>query len=187
MFDIATRPASIVPFDWRMLAPLPATAYPWTDFMSPSGQPSSFVSVLKTYAVELEPTLQTALILSLFTDRRAGPDDRLPQGVVDRRGWVGDEFVSPDDAWGSLLWLLWYGKGASDMEDIPGKAEFAVQEALAWMVNTKVASQVVATAEWVAVANGEDRLAIRVQIYQASRTAPVYDVLWGTTIQRGAS
>lgn len=189
MFDIATRPSQVqqgasfgVPFDWCLLSPLPATAYPWTDYQAPDGQPASYVEQLQTFALELEPTLQTAILHSLFTDRRAGRDDLLPRGVVDRRGWVGDEFMSPDDAWGSHLWLLWHGKSTADLLE---RARFAAQEALAWMVRTEVASLVVVTAEWVGT-NGE-RLAIRPQIYQPERQTPVYDVLWGTTITRGTS
>lgn len=190
MFDIATRPStpssgapSGVPFDWRLVSPLPATDHPWTHYGAPDGVPEAYVEQLQTYAVELEPTLQTAIIQSLFTDRRAGRDDVLPRGVVNRRGWVGDEFVSPDDAWGSHLWLLWSGKSTVDVLE---RARFAAQEALAWMVRTEVASRVVVTAEWVDGATGA-RLAIRPQIYQPERSTPVYDVLWGTTITRGAA
>lgn len=185
MFDIATRPHKTghVPFDLQLLAPLPAADYRWHDFSSAAGAPVSFVERLQTYSVALEPTIQTAIILSLFTDRRATADDALPAGVSDRRGWVGEAFVGDGRPWGSHLWLVRAGKSTSDVLE---RARFAAQEALAWMVETGVATRVVVTAEWVAGTNSE-RMALRPQIYQGADVAPVYDVLWAVSLQRGTA
>jgi phage gp46-like protein len=191
MFDIATRPqpssdaAAVfgVPFDLRLVLPLAPSAYPYTDYNNATGAPQAGVEVLATYAVELEDTLQTAVILSLFTDRRAGRDDKLPLHQTDRRGWVGDEFMADEgDAWGSALWLVYSGKSTADVLE---RARFAAQEALAWLVRDGIASRVDVTAEWVG-ARG-DRLAVRPSIYKPDQVRPVYDVLWGTTITRGAA
>ena len=193
MFDVATRPqpntvdaASVfgVPFDWRLVTPGPAVSYPWKDFVQPSGVPVVYADVLATYSVELEDTLQTAVIISLFTDRRAGPDDKLPAGDTDRRGWVGDEFTSDDfdaraDPWGSLLWTCYGGKTSQELLE---RARFAASEALQWMVRDGVASRVDVTSLWVGAR--QDRLAVRPSIYKPDQVRPVYDVLWGTTIRR---
>lgn len=48
--------------------------------------------------------LTTLVLIALFTDARAQPYDRLPDGSVDARGWPGDSFA--EAAWGSRLWLL---------------------------------------------------------------------------------
>jgi phage gp46-like protein len=191
MFDIATRPvpASVaqvnpgVPFDWRLAAPLPAAAYPWTDYSTPSGQSAGQVDVLATYAIALEDTLQTAIVHSLFTDARAGDGEGVTLLSRDRRGWVGDDFQAAGDSYGSLLWLVLIGKHTDDLAE---RARFYAAEALAWMVRDGVASRVVVEATWVDDPLG-DRLALRPQIYQSSHVSPVYDVLWGTTIRRGAS
>lgn len=193
MFDVATRPqpnttdaASVfgMPFDWRLVTPGPAVSYPWKDFVQPNGVPVAYADVLATYAMELEDTLQTAVIISLFTDRRATADDKLPPNQTDRRGWVGDEFTSDDfdnrpDYWGSLLWLCYGGKSTGDLLEF---ARFAAAESLDWMVRTELASRVSVTAQWT----GErgDRLAIRPAIYKPGQASPVYDVLWGTSIRR---
>jgi len=188
MFDIATRlqpaslgtPALTVPFDWRLAQPAPARGYPFTTVLATPPAPG--VEVLQTYAMELEDTLATAVVISLFTDRRAGRDDALPPGNTERRGWVGEEFVSTTgEAWGSALWLLYSGKV------ITGKleaAQFAAREALSWLVRDGIASRIEVTAEWA----GErgDRLAVRPVVYQANNPSPVYDVLWGTSITRWA-
>ena len=195
MFDVATRPqpASLnagavfgVPFDWRLTVPLPASPYPWSDFASPTGEPQRYADVLATYAVELEDSLQTAIILSLFTDRRASADDALPLNETNRRGWVGDEFMATGpgnarDDWGTRLWLCYIGKATGD---VPAFAEFTCREGLQWLVRDGIASRIAVTAQWV----GEraDRLAVRPQIYQPGRSSPVYDVLWGTSVKRMA-
>ena len=190
MFDIATRPqpntrsaAAVfgLPFDLRLVEPTRPRPLPYTDFLSPTGTPVLGADVLASYSVELEDTLGTAVILSLFTDRRAGRDDVLPANESRRRGWVGDEFVSdePEDAWGSTLWLCLIGKvDAQTLE----RARFAAQEALAWLIRDGIAARVEVSAEWVA-----DRLAVRPVIYKAGQTAPVYDVLWGTSLRRWAA
>lgn len=192
MFDVATRPqppssqattALGVPFDWRLAPPVAPSALPWTDFAAPSGTPTVYADVLATYALALDDTLQTAIIISLFTDARAGRDDVLPLGVTDRRGWVGDEFMAGSfdnqpDAWGSLLWLLYFGKVTADV--LP-RAQYAAKQSLRWMLRKGVVSQVDVEALWVG-----DRLAVRPTIYKPEQATPVYDVLWGTSLSRGA-
>lgn len=206
MFDLATRtqplaslPALIsVPFDLRLTPPAPASSYPYTTLATVDAVPVPGVEVLQTFALALEGGLATAVILSLFTDRRAGVDDTLPHGQTDRRGWVGDEFMRPADtalgpagrdSWGSLLWLLHHGKAA---DDVPARAQFAAREALDWLVRDGIASRVDVVALWVTGTSGPragatDRLAIRPTIWQPDQVRPVYDVLWGTSVERWAS
>lgn len=198
MFDLATRPqpssadpAAVfgVPFDWRLTKPSAPSDYPYTDFLSPTGAPVPGIDVLATYALELEDSLATAVILSLFTDGRAGPDDALPWGQRNRRGWVGDEFASSGDgfglggdAWGSGLWLLYASKV---LPNVLERARFAAQESLAWLVRDGVVDRVVVTAEWAGPR--QDRLAVRPQLFKPDQVSPIYDVLWGTSLQRWAN
>src|SRR4051812_11864908 len=55
-----------------------------------------------------DAALETAVMLSLFLDRRAQPDDAPPSGDPnDRRGWWADQFADTEgDLVGSRLWLL---------------------------------------------------------------------------------
>ena len=48
--------------------------------------------------------LSTAILISAFTDRTALPDDVIPDGSNDPRGWWGD--VAQAYPIGSRLWLL---------------------------------------------------------------------------------
>lgn len=84
--------------------------------------------------------LSSAVIISLFTDKRA-PEGWRPD-VVDRRGWWGDAFA-PDgerpEEIGSHLWLL---RNEVATAEIPELARAYAEEALAWMIRDEVAARV---------------------------------------------
>lgn len=85
--------------------------------------------------------LQTAVLLSLFTDRRAENDDVPPSGdPTDRRGWWADQFaVILGDKFGSRLWLLDRSKMTNEVLLL---AKQYAAEALAWMIEDKVVAGV---------------------------------------------
>jgi phage gp46-like protein len=91
--------------------------------------------------------LETAVFISLFTDRRAEEDDELPGNKKDRRGWWADAFSEiENDQYGSRLWLLAREKTlASTLE----RAKEYAREALAWMIEDGVASKITVEAERV--------------------------------------
>ncbi len=90
--------------------------------------------------------LETAVMLSLFLDRRAEDADTLPDAVTDRRGWWGDEFpIADGDKIGSRLWLL--SREKQTAAALTRAQEYA-QEALAWLVEDKVAERVDVTADF---------------------------------------
>lgn len=92
-----------------------------------------------------EAGLKTAVIISLFTDRRARPDDPLPEAGADRRGWWGDVAArEADDEIGSRLWLLSREKQTAEV--VARAREYAL-EALGWMLRDRVASAVDVVAE----------------------------------------
>lgn len=76
--------------------------------------------------------LQTAIVMSLFTDRRADDEDELPAGEKDRRGWWGDMLSDdPVDRIGSRLWLLSREK---QLSEVLARAEEYAVEALQWLM-----------------------------------------------------
>lgn len=84
--------------------------------------------------------LQTSALLSLFTDRRAEPDDALPAADGDRRGWCMDEFSAVlGDLMGSRLWLL---DRSTRREDIARRSEEFIREGLAWALADKVTDEI---------------------------------------------
>lgn len=90
--------------------------------------------------------LRTAVLLSLFLDRRAEPDDRPPSDDPnDRRGWWADQFAEVDgDRIGSRLWLLDRAKRTAETAR---RAEEYVREALAWMIEDRVVARIDVTVE----------------------------------------
>lgn len=97
-----------------------------------------------------EDGLRAAVLVSLFTDRRAEADDPLPgaPGSADRRGWWADAWPEVDgDRIGSRLWLLAREKQTADVLQ---RAQVYSEEALAWLIEDGVALAVSVTAEWVA-------------------------------------
>ena len=101
-----------------------------------------------------EDSLRTAVILSLFLDRRADDDDILPNDSDDRRGWWADT-VAPmtdygigggsvsGDRIGSRLWLLSREK---QLAGVLERARHYAEEALTWLVEDGVATAVQVTA-----------------------------------------
>jgi len=89
--------------------------------------------------------LETAAIISLFTDRLAFPDDRLPDpNDGDRRGWWADWDFDGGNI-GSRLWLISREK---QTEEVRRRAEDYCREALQWMLDDDVADTVEVTAAW---------------------------------------
>jgi len=95
----------------------------------------------------IDNTLRTAAIISLFSDRRAEPDDPLPDSGDDRRGWWGDIYPEAEgDRIGSRLWLLAREK---QMPQVLRRAETYARQALQWLIEDNVASAVTVTASFV--------------------------------------
>lgn len=72
--------------------------------------------------------LSTAILLSLFSDRRANDDDVIPDGT-DPRGWWADALDG--QRIGSRLWLL---ERARKLPEVLRLAQEYAAEALAWLV-----------------------------------------------------
>lgn len=99
--------------------------------------------------VDLEPDdgLETAVVISLFTDRIAQRDDVLPDPSSGRQGWWGDAFSDKDaDKIGSRLWLLSREK---QLSSVLSRAREYAEESLQWLVEDGIAKGVSVTTEIV--------------------------------------
>lgn len=122
--------------------------------------------------------LRTAVAISLFTDALARPDDSIPDGTDDRRGWWGD--LPPDgedpDPIGSRLWLLTREKRT---EATRLRAEAYAREALAWLVADDVAAAVEVRAAWAGDRGDQLRLVVTVARRSGEATAnEVFAMTW---------
>jgi len=118
--------------------------------------------------------LETAVLISLFTDARAGADDALPaESSEGRRGWWGDAVpMIEGHRLGSRLWLLEREK--ITVETLRRAEEYG-REALAWMLEAGIASRIEALAEVQGA-----RLALRLTIHRPRDAALTwrFDNLW---------
>ena len=116
--------------------------------------------------IALDNGLQTAILVSLFTDGRAPEDAILPGNDTSRRGVWTD---SDTDKQGSLLWLLAREKVTAD---ISAKANLFCKDALNWLIEDGIASTVNVETQ-IAPLYG---LQIKIQIERGSNRE--YDYLW---------
>lgn len=91
----------------------------------------------------LDATPRTPMLMSLGLDRRAEPDDALPDGVPDeaapahldlRRGWAGDALDGAGRRTGSRLWLL---NREKQTESTRARAETYAAQALQWLADER--------------------------------------------------
>lgn len=124
---------------------------------------------------------ESAVLLSLFTDRLAEEDDPLPdtQGS-DRRGWWADTNAR-EGPLGSRLWLLAREK---QTEEVRQRAELYCREALAWMIEDDAADVITVEALWSERVRG--MLTIEIAIYREARLiwTKAYPLVWAA-VQRG--
>lgn len=116
--------------------------------------------------------LESAVIMSLFTNRRAEADDVLPSAFADRQGFWGDQFPTREgDKMGSRLWLLSAEKQTNETR--LRALEYAA-EALQWLIDDRVASEVRIQAEYVR----QHFLGLRVEILHGNGVSTSYEYLW---------
>lgn len=132
--------------------------------------------------LEADDGLETAVLVSLFTDRRAVNDDLIPDGTDDQRGWWGDSFAAQaNDLIGSRLWLLSREK---QQQSVLVRAQEYAREALQWLLDDRVSDRIDVTAEIVRTGV----LGLLVVIHRPQR-APAefrYDFNWQAQQARAA-
>ena len=127
-----------------------------------------------TVVGDVTDELLRAVIISLFTWRRARKDDAAA-AEGQRMGWWGDAFaVNANDRIGSRLWLL---ARAKRTDATLASARGYAQEALQWLVDDGVALRIDVAAQRV----GMDGAALVLDIYRndGSRVPIRFDNLWG--------
>jgi phage gp46-like protein len=113
--------------------------------------------------------LETACLVSLFTDALATPDFIPTDGTTDRRGWWADTYDTQPP--GSNLWQL---DRAKKTRDTLGAARGYVLDALQWLINDGVASSVYCNTAWLA----SNMLGIAVAIIKPNGTETRFRFAW---------
>ena len=89
--------------------------------------------------------LQTAILISIFTDRLADTDDVIPDGSGDPRGWWGD--LGEQYPIGSRLWMLSRAKHTAATAAL---AKDYIAEALKWLIDDGVVAKFDIDVQWMA-------------------------------------
>lgn len=131
--------------------------------------------VLAAGDIQTGQDLETACLVSLFTDKLATADFTPTDGTSDRRGWWADPYN--DQPLGSNLWQL---ERAKKTRDTLGLARRYAQDALQWLVTDGVASAVDVDTRWLGAAVGSTTLGIAVAITRpdGSLTRFVFGWAW---------
>ena len=106
--------------------------------------------------------LGTAVMLSLFTDRTANPDDVTPDGGPPR-GWWADTYRTYP--LGSRLWLLYREKKT---ETTRRRAEEYAREAMQWFLDAGIARRVYVAADWRPHPDATGFLELEIALYPPS-------------------
>lgn len=134
--------------------------------------------VFENNDLNTEQGLETAVIISLFTDRRANDDDILPEvNSDDKRGWWADQTSNiEEDQIGSRLWLL--NRAKTTEENIVRCKQF-VRESLQWMIDDGVVIKMTVDVERQGDP-GNDRLAFAVDLFKqdGSKVSLRFDNKW---------
>lgn len=102
--------------------------------------------IIKGGTFLIDAGLQTAVLVSLFTDQVAAPDFVPPAGSPqDRRGWWGDTFRRRPI--GSRLWQL-SRSAKSGQTALPNKVQGYCQDALQWLIDDGIAVSIDVTTGW---------------------------------------
>jgi phage gp46-like protein len=133
----------------------------------------------------MDDGLDTAALISLFTDRRADADDPVdPRDPFGARGWAGDLLAQSGDRIGSRLWLLERATLPTDVRFGGALTAAMVQqyaaEALAWMIEDGVAASVTPKA-WVPKSSTfgpSEAIALLNAIAQGTKTRGKWKFVW---------
>lgn len=130
----------------------------------------------------IDDGLETAVILSLFCDRRALDGDIPPDGSDDLRGWWGDATLDDvGDRYGSRIWLVAREK---QQEPVLERIRQYALEALQWLIDDRVAERVEVEAEFIA--RGIAGIRVTVARPAAGEVEYRYNFTWQSQALRAA-
>lgn len=129
--------------------------------------------------LESDLSLETAVAISLFTEKRV-TDEELPDLETDKRGWWGDMYPEIDlDKIGSKLWTLQREKRS--LETLKRSEDYA-KDALDWMIEDNVSNLIEVSAEY----DDNKFLILNINISRPDQENSRFSVFWDEQkIKRG--
>lgn len=128
-------------------------------------------TVLENGDLVADEGIETAVLISLFTDHRV-TESELPPDTTDKKGWWGDMFPQVNnDQIGSKLWTLSRSKVTE--QTLAAVETFAI-DALQWMIEDGVATNIEATAEM----DDLRRIGLSVTIKRPAGNQNRFNLIW---------
>ena len=116
--------------------------------------------------------LETAIIVSLWSDQTSDPGDILPVNTnSDPRGWWGDAYNAPDQI-GSKLWQIF--NRIRNQQTLNDARDFATK-ALQWLIDDGLAVSVSVSPRFY----GSAGIALSITITSLSGVVNQYSYAWG--------
>ena len=126
---------------------------------------------LESGDLKADETLETAILISLFTDERVTVEE-LPLGQTDKRGYWGDLYpVKPGDKIGSKLWTLERTKSNTS---VLAAIESRISEALEWLIDDGAAASVSVEGE----IDTYNQMFFTIEIARPSGENDRYSLIW---------
>jgi phage gp46-like protein len=127
--------------------------------------------VIENGDLKADDTLETAVLISIFSDRYQNPTE-LPDGDDDPRGWWADRLSQPlNDELGSLVWISERGK--TDTETL-NRIEESIRDSLQWLIDDGIAQTVTVTS----VREGKEKAVFSVKIPRPQGDNIPFKFLW---------
>lgn len=121
--------------------------------------------------LELGHDLESAVLISLFTDQLADPSDLMPDAQrADPRGWWADTYEAPDQI-GSKLWQVFFRQTTPDTLNW---VRDQVAKALQWMIDDGVASAIDVQAQF----QGKGGIAFQARITEPTGRINAFSYAW---------
>lgn len=128
--------------------------------------------VMDGRSLEVGHDLETAVLVSLWTEQTADPGDILPVTTnADPRGWWGDAYNAPDQI-GSKLWQIF--NRIRNQQTLNDAADFATKS-LQWMIDDGVAAAVTVAPSFY----GSAGVALVITITQPTGAVTQFSYAWG--------
>lgn len=129
-------------------------------------------------SMERDDGLESAVLISLFTDRRVS-ESEIPDGETSHRGWWADEFAEASgDMIGSRLWVYERSKLTTQTA---AAIQVRAKQALQWMLDDGVASEIAVTTSLI-----DKAIKIEVQIRKPKQNSTnLFSIFWdGQSLKR---
>jgi len=135
--------------------------------------------VIENGDLKADDGLETAVLISLFTNRRV-TEEELPLFITDKMGWWADEISEiEDDPIGSKIWVL---ERAKILPDTAARLEGFAQEALNWLIEDGIAESIQTLSEIIA----NERIDLEIRIFRPPGDDIPFKFIWDGQELKGA-